>query len=489
MWNVTERAPQGRRDSTSSPATPPPTATGRPAGGAHRLTRRRLAATAASLMGTLSACRPEDRASGRAAPPPAREDVVLRLSAWGTAEEAETWQSIAGEFTASQPHIKVDFEHIPVGYEGRIFSMHVAGDAPNVMSIQDEPFPEFTSKGIYQDLTPLVERDASRLRLADVWPHWIDAFRWDKDAQRTNVPAGRIYGLPWDGASVAWYYNKDAFDRAGVRYPTGSWTWEEFIDSCLKLSLRDTEGTPVQLAYDWPGSLSSMPWVWTLGQEYLYLDKEYRACELHKPGSQFAHEQMWRLAHDWRVVRLSTDYEGERSLFENGRVAMMFIGAWPLPGLRRWKAEKGWDNWDLAHMWTFNGKRQSRQTPDAVTNWSLTKYPDQGWSLMQHIVGESAQRRVAELGRGIPARISVARSAAFARPDTAQREEVFLDAMAYSGYQPVTKYWGDMWKIIDTYYRDMMSATIKRRPSTFLEQMSRDITSLLRTGVLPSGYA
>ena len=326
------------------------------------------------------------------------------------------------------------------------------------------------------------------MKLDDFWPRWLDMFRWDESTQRTNVPTGKLYAIPWDGGNILWFYNKDVFDRSGVPYPRKDWTWEDFVGACRGLTRRQPDGTAAQVAYNWPGGVYSMPWVWTLGQEYLYLDKDYKKSELHKPGSQFAHEQMWRLAHDWRVVRLNTDFQGEPSLFENGRIAMMITGPWAFPGLRKWKAEKGWDNWDIAPMWTYKGKRQTRQSPDAVTNWSQTKYPEEGWDLIKHITGEAGQRRITELGRGMPARMSLSKSAAFARPDTPQKEEYFAEAMEYSGYQPVTRYWGDMWKIIEAHYREMMDPNLKRKPATFLEQMAKDVTTLLETGQLPTGY-
>lgn len=35
------------------------------------------------------------------------------------------------------------------------------------------------------------------------------------------------------------WYNKDMFDEAGIDYPDGSWTWDEFYDIAEKLTKED----------------------------------------------------------------------------------------------------------------------------------------------------------------------------------------------------------------------------------------------------------
>ncbi len=369
---------------------------GTAAQGSRPLSRRGLLGTIAGLTTGVvaswaAACGAGGGAAGMGeAPRLTKENITLRLSAWGSQEEADVWQKVADAYSAKRPNIKASFEHYPNSYEQKVYSLAVAGDAPHVMSIQDEPFPEFVTKGLYMDITALAKRDAKEMSFDDFWPRWLDMFRWDESLQRTNVSSGKLYAIPWDGGNILWFYNKDAFDRYGVPYPKKDWTWEDFVDICRKLTRRNPDGSAQQVAYNWPGAIYSMPFIWTLGQDYLYLDKDYKKCELDKPGSFFAHEQLWRLAHDWKVVRLSTDFQGEQNLFETGKYAMMITGPWSFPGLRRYEGETGWQNWDIAPMWSYKGKRQTRQTPDAVANWSQTKYPEEGWDLIKFIAADGA---------------------------------------------------------------------------------------------------
>ncbi|MER3405743.1 MAG: hypothetical protein C4289_11770, partial [Chloroflexota bacterium] len=47
---------------------------------------------------------------------------------------------------------------------------------------------------------------------------------------------GRQAALPKDSAGWGIYYNKDLFDKAGVKYPDPNWTWEQFLETCRALT-------------------------------------------------------------------------------------------------------------------------------------------------------------------------------------------------------------------------------------------------------------
>lgn len=47
---------------------------------------------------------------------------------------------------------------------------------------------------------------------------------------------GEVYGLPISSTRWAVFYNKKLFDEAGVAYPDGTWTWDEYIDTAIKLT-------------------------------------------------------------------------------------------------------------------------------------------------------------------------------------------------------------------------------------------------------------
>ena len=53
----------------------------------------------------------------------------------------------------------------------------------------------------------------------------VDAY---PDPCAVSIPSkGRSIGIPRDFDTIALFYNKDLFDKAGVEYPTGDWTWDD----------------------------------------------------------------------------------------------------------------------------------------------------------------------------------------------------------------------------------------------------------------------
>ena len=62
------------------------------------------------------------------------------------------------------------------------------------------------------------------------------------DAEATygvNLPVeddGDYYGLPSKVEAYCVFYNKDLFDKAGVPYPTGAWTWEDYKNTAIALT-------------------------------------------------------------------------------------------------------------------------------------------------------------------------------------------------------------------------------------------------------------
>ena len=60
------------------------------------------------------------------------------------------------------------------------------------------------------------------------------------------IHEGRVYGHPDNAHAPALWYNKRVFDKAGEPYPTGDWTWEEFIPLAKRLTRYDDRGRPEQ---------------------------------------------------------------------------------------------------------------------------------------------------------------------------------------------------------------------------------------------------
>lgn len=122
----------------------------------------------------------------------------------------QTLAKMVDAFQAEYPNIKVEVETI--GYSDYFTQMQTrvaGGTAPDCYELNIENFAAYASKGLLAEITGV---DVSGLNETA-----LGAF---------NV-GGKQFGLPESFSNVVLIYNKDLFDKAGVAYPTDSWTQDD----------------------------------------------------------------------------------------------------------------------------------------------------------------------------------------------------------------------------------------------------------------------
>lgn len=88
------------------------------------------------------------------------------------------------------------------------------------------------ASGLLLDLRPLIETDDTFDR-ADFYPNALDYFESD----------GGIWGVPSELNYSLIFYNKDAFDAAGIEYPQAGWSWEDLLAAAQATTV--SEGSEV----------------------------------------------------------------------------------------------------------------------------------------------------------------------------------------------------------------------------------------------------
>ncbi len=130
----------------------------------------------------------------------------------------------------------------------------IAGDQAYVDKIKvlysSKSLPDVISTGGYNlidsmkdqmvDLTPYVD---------DQWKKSISEVCWD-----VNSRDGSIYGIPYSRQVIGYFYNKDLFEKAGIKEPAK--TWDEFFAQCDKLLAAGI--TPVSMDTADSGWLTSL---------------------------------------------------------------------------------------------------------------------------------------------------------------------------------------------------------------------------------------
>jgi multiple sugar transport system substrate-binding protein len=189
-------------------------------------------------------------------------------------------------------------------------------------------FASDRTRGLIQDLTPLIQRD--KFDTSDFIPEIWSIYAGE----------GKQWGIPFLTTGTYLYYNMKLFDEAGVPYPPTSWedktwTWDKFVETAKALTKNyDDPATGVYgagYASLWP-PFDAKPLIfgkdpWTkeaLATGYsqdIKITDEATVTAFQKFHLTFTD----KVAPDPAVGQALNQLGGE---FPSGRVAMEFSGGW-----------------------------------------------------------------------------------------------------------------------------------------------------------------
>lgn len=260
---------------------------------------------------------------------PRPADPSKTLLAWASDDNPQRPRQIK-LFKEAHPDCELILDPNNTGLE-KVVVQSLAGVGPDLFDMGGGALPVLIHADIVWDVTDELKKrgvDVAR----DVW----------KGVQHLAIQDGRVYGVPSNAAANALFINKDLFDKAGLPYPAGPWTWNEFLPLAQKLTLRDAKGRPRQfgLLCDW--------WLWpnfVLQWGGRIYTEDGTRCVVDSPeaiaGIQFLHD----LIYKYRVMPGPVEEAamatqggwgaGTITQFGGGKAAMALGGRWWLCTLRK----------------------------------------------------------------------------------------------------------------------------------------------------------
>jgi multiple sugar transport system substrate-binding protein len=174
---------------------------------------------------------------------PAFADTNLVFAFWGDPPEVPPFQKIAADYMAKHPDVHIELQNAPwSGYFTKLDAELAAGGGPDVFFITN--VPSYAARNTLEDLGPWIAKTN--------FP--ID--QYVKDSLRIHSLNGKLYSIPRDTATNVLYYNKDDFDKAGIKYPDGTWKWADLQAAATKLTVtsggRVTRYGLVLESNEWP---------------------------------------------------------------------------------------------------------------------------------------------------------------------------------------------------------------------------------------------
>jgi multiple sugar transport system substrate-binding protein len=316
----------------AAPAAAAPTNTPAPAPAAQPTAT--LAAAAAQPTATTAAATAATATPAAQAAPASGAPTQFTYTA-RIGVQADHFDAFAKKFMQQYPNIKYVPQHIAGNEWLQKIQVEAAGgtlaDAFWMPSIG--LFGQFAHQGLLLELDPLVK--TQNFDLSVFYPAAVQGL----------TKGGKLYGIPWivHPGRTGLYYNKPLFDAAGIKYPDGTWTYQDLVTAAQKLT-KSSGGKYDQYGYQ-PGTDMWSYIVVLRGYGGDYLNADGTKVTIDSPESTKAiQEGIADLMSKYKTSPTPDTVEGgSPQMFASKRLAMFQSGYWGASGLFQYAKDLPWD--------------------------------------------------------------------------------------------------------------------------------------------------
>lgn len=300
-------------------------------------------------------------------------------------------KKLLDKFAEVHPDIHVDYEVVQGGPQKIL--VEIAGNsAPDVFFWWDDLLGSMVTKKAVMDLTPLIKED-KKFSLDGYFPATLKPLTYN----------GHLYGLPVNWSTMVMFYNKTLFDKAGVKYPDESWTWDDFRAAAQKLTIWKN-GRAVQY-----GAIAPDPFLTIYSFGGSDFNADATKCTIDSKETREALGFLLDLQNKYKVVPSAQEIQGggawdkmrySGDMFRTGRVAMLI--QWPNMLEQFSRQIKNFD-WDISYVPKRVGrKRVTMLGSSPLCISSQCKNPKAAWELVKFACGYEGGKMLAQDRRGQP---------------------------------------------------------------------------------------
>lgn len=259
------------------------------------------------------------------------QTVVKHLHITSIPAEVELMNSIAADFMAQNPDIKIELPFLEnEAFKAKLTTLLQSADAPDVFHTWGGGvFYEQAAAGVLRPVEDVLSAEAKE----SMGTAGVSAF---------TAPDGHLYGVARDVGEVVLWYNKTLFEQAGVD-PASMDTWEGFLAGVQ--AFKDAGITPIAIgAKDkWPAHF----W-WSKLVVRLAGQDGFNAAARGE-GDGFAGEDFVKAGEyflelaaldPWQEGFLAASYGDASGAFGDGNAAMHLMGDWDYGAMKDNSADK-----------------------------------------------------------------------------------------------------------------------------------------------------
>jgi len=360
------------------------------------------------LAAILSACGGDNAADS---------NVSLTYMIWDKNQQP-AMQTIIKNFEKTHPHVTVTVEVTPwAEYWTKLQTAATGGSLGDVFWMNGPNFQKYASNGVIAPIDDNVKAD--NVSLSNYPPALVKLYTYN----------GKLYTLPKDFDTVGLWYNKALFKAAGVSYPDATWTWQSVQDAAKKLTAKGVWGIAAPMA-DQEGFYNTIP-----QNGGTIISSDGKKSGFDSPEA-IAGMKYWTdmIQKKYSPTQAQMTDTTPLTLFESGKVAMMYTGSWNAVEFNSNSYTK--TNVDVTVM--PKGKTRVTVIHGLANVISAnTPHAAQAWEFVKYLGSKEAAEVEASSGATIPAYTGTQDAWVKAYPQ--YHLQSFLDEVTYAVPYPISK--------------------------------------------------
>jgi multiple sugar transport system substrate-binding protein len=384
-------------------------------------------AAAAGII-TLTACGADSDAGGKGGGGP------LVMTVWGGDSDKKAYQQRIDLLVKKHPDLSVKLQLIPPdAYPQKVQTMIAGGSGPDIMEVAE-------NVNVYSSKNQLLPLDELATKAG------LDLEKRFGSIGKLYSYKDKVYAIPDRSGAMIVYYDKAAFEKAGLGTPGEDWDWAKTLGAFEAVTV--------------PGKrwgYAGAGW-WAQWWSFVYqnggtiIDPSTAKPTVTSDPVVEALQWAGDLTFKNKVVPTKEQYAdmgadiGGDAAFAGGKVAVNTTGFWAISGLKDSKVD-----WDIAPLW--RGDQQAVTAFGSGLAVSRTaKNPEAAFKAIEFLTSAEAQKVIIDTGQDVPANIEVQKSDAFLKPSW-MTKPVDMTAFAKSSefvYRaPFIPEWNELQKAFD----------------------------------------
>ncbi|MFD5014890.1 ABC transporter substrate-binding protein [Streptomyces chartreusis] len=404
---------------------------------------------------TLTAC--GSSSGGSAAGP-------LVMTVWGGDTDRKAYQARIDLLVKKYPELKVKLQLIPSdSYPQKVQTMIAGGNGPDIMQVAE-------SVNTYAGKNQLLPLDDLAGKAG------LDAGQRFGSVGSIYTYEDELYAIPDRSGAMIVYYNKELFEKKGIKAPSAEWTWDDALAAFKELTVPGR-----QWGY---GGAGWWPQWWSFVYQNggAIIDADGRPAV---DSDEAIEALQWAgdLVFKHKVVPSAKDYAdmgadiGGDQAFANQKVAVNATGFWAIAGLTETKFA-----WDIAPLW--RGKKQAVSAFGSGLAVSRTsKQADNAFKAIDFLTSPEAQQVIISSGEDVPANLEVQKSDAFLKPAWMKTQVdmgVFAESSEFVFRAPFIPEWNEMQAAIESGLADFWLGK-ERSAKKALTALQKNLESLIKS--------